>query len=413
MVRKVKNPVPNLKLHKASGRAYVHHAGKRIYFGKWSKATTTEAYNRWAADLLSGGKPLASDLVEEDRSKLAVFELGAAYLEWAAGHYCPKPGQRVTHVDKIQRYLKALLQCHRSVLVEKFGPVALRRIQDRLVAEGYSRQGVNDLVKGIRGCFKWGVSRELVSAPIYQALCTVAPLHYGRTTARECQPIKPIADTVVNATLPALPEVVADMVMLQRLTGMRPGETCKLRPCDLDRSEDVWLYQPPDHKTRHMGRDRVICIGPRAQEILRPYLLRPAELFCFSPADSERRRRAKQHEERRTPLSCGTKPKGNPEGQAGDQYDTTSYRHAIVRAVNKVNRQRKDQAKKDGIDLDDVELLPLWSPNQLRHAAGTAIRRQFGLESAQVVLGHAKADVTQVYAERDNELAREVARRIG
>ena len=54
-----------------------------------------------------------------------------------------------------------------------------------------------------------------------------------------------------------------------------------------------------------------------------------------------------------------------------------------------------------------------WSPNQLRHAAGTEVRRLFGLEAAQVILGHAKADVTQVYAERDQALAAEVMRKIG
>jgi hypothetical protein len=35
------------------------------------------------------------------------------------------------------------------------------------------------------------------------------------------------------------------------------------------------------------------------------------------------------------------------------------------------------------------------------------------LEAAQVTLGHAAADVTQVYAERDLTLAVEVARKIG
>ena len=54
-----------------------------------------------------------------------------------------------------------------------------------------------------------------------------------------------------------------------------------------------------------------------------------------------------------------------------------------------------------------------WSPNQLRHAAGTEVRRLFGLEAAQVILGHAKADVTQVYAERDMAMAAEVMRKIG
>ena len=43
--------------------------------------------------------------------------------------------------------------------------------------------------------------------------------------------------------------------------------------------------------------------------------------------------------------------------------------------------------------------IPRWAPNQPRHAAGTEIRKEYGLEAAQVILGHAKADVTQVYAE--------------
>ena len=54
-----------------------------------------------------------------------------------------------------------------------------------------------------------------------------------------------------------------------------------------------------------------------------------------------------------------------------------------------------------------------WSPNQLRHAAASEIRHQFGLEAAQVVLGHANADVTQVYAERDQALAAEIMQKIG
>ena len=53
------------------------------------------------------------------------------------------------------------------------------------------------------------------------------------------------------------------------------------------------------------------------------------------------------------------------------------------------------------------------SPNRLRHAAATEIRKQFGLEAAQVALGHRQADVTQIYAERNLTLAAEVAKKIG
>ena len=68
-------------------------------------------------------------------------ELGAAYLEWAKGYY-RKNGIPTTQVDKIQRHLKALLQCHRSALVDDFGPNALRGVQKRLVAERRREQVV-------------------------------------------------------------------------------------------------------------------------------------------------------------------------------------------------------------------------------------------------------------------------------
>ena len=54
-----------------------------------------------------------------------------------------------------------------------------------------------------------------------------------------------------------------------------------------------------------------------------------------------------------------------------------------------------------------------WHPNQLRHSFATRVRKEHGLEAAQVLLGHSRADVTQIYAERNEELAGSVAARIG
>ena len=107
---------------------------------------------------------------------------------------------------------------------------------------------------------------------------------------------------------------------------------------------------------------------------------------------------AKRTAERRTPLSCGNRPgtnrKRSPKRKPGAKYSTDSYRRAIHRACDAAKVER-------------------WSPNQLRHTAGTEIRAKFGLEAAQVVLGHAAADVTQIYAERDLALATQVAREVG
>ena len=57
--------------------------------------------------------------------------------------------------------------------------------------------------------------------------------------------------------------------------------------------------------------------------------------------------------------------------------------------------------------------IPLWTPGQLRHNAATIVRREFGLEAAQLLLGHAKADVTQLYAEVNELKAIEIAEKIG
>jgi integrase len=208
--------------------------------------------------------------------------------------------------------------------------------------------------------------------------------------------------------------VVADMVRFQQLTGARPGEVCQIRPRDVDRSGEVWEYRPASHKTQHHGRQRIIYVGPRAQDVLRSYLLRSADSYCFSPAESEAMRLDDRHAARVTPMSCGNRPGSNrkprPKRKPRDHYVKDAYRRAIQRAVVNANRQQMTEAAKAGVE---PKLLAHWHPNQLRHSAATEIRKLFGLEAAQVVLGHSKADVTQVYAERDGKLAADIMRRIG
>jgi len=93
------------------------------------------------------------------------------------------------------------------------------------------------------------------------------------------------------------------------------------------------------------------------------------------------------------------------------QYNKDSYSRAVRRAIDKANREITRQAAEAG--TTDPQLHPHWHLTQLRHTAGTEIRRHYGLEAAQVVLGHAKADVTQVHAECDQALAADVMRQIG
>jgi integrase len=57
--------------------------------------------------------------------------------------------------------------------------------------------------------------------------------------------------------------------------------------------------------------------------------------------------------------------------------------------------------------------VPQWTPNQLRHTAGTEIRNKYGIEYAQAALGHTDAKTTEIYAKASYEKAEKVAREIG
>jgi len=188
------------------------------------------------------------------------------------------------------------------------------------------------------------------------------------------------------------------MVRVQRLTGMRPGELTIMRPCEIDRTGEVWLYTPAKHKTQHRGHSRTIAIGPQCQIILLCYLARGVEDFLFQPRDSEAKRLATRSEGRTTPASCGnvrgTNRQESSQRSAGECYSVDSYRRAISRA-----------AKRAGVEA--------WTPHRLRHTAATEVRRAFGLDAAQSVLGHKNAAITQVYAELHTERASEVAAEIG
>jgi len=203
---------------------------------------------------------------------------------------------------------------------------------------------------------------------------------------------------VVKATLPHLTAPVAAMVKLQLLTGARPGEIASLRPRDVDRSDPAaWVYRPGSHKTQHHGRDRVIVLGPRAQRVLRPWLDRDADRNCFRPAEAVAARNARSRANRRNPIQPWERkhgPKSDPARAPGEKYGKDAYCWAIRKACLKA-----------GVEV--------WTPHQLRHTRATQIRKKYGIEAAQVVLGHSKADTTEIYAERDLAKAQRIMAEIG
>jgi len=417
--------VPSYRRHKPTGQAVVTINGQDIYLGKWNTAASKAEYDRLIAEFLANGRQLRSDIEN------TVVEIINAYRKFAERYY-RKNGEVTREYGCIKEALKIVRELYGRTTANEFGPLALKAVRQRMVDNGWSRGYINKSIGRIRRCFKWAVENELVRSDMYHGLMAVSGLRKGRSDAREPDPVQPVDDASVNATLPYLTPVVADMIRFQRIMGCRPQDVCNLRPCDVDMSDDVWLYRPETHKTEHHDRERIIPIGPKGQDILRPYLLRDKESHCFQPIDSERKRRAAQHDNRTTPLFCGNKPGSNrkkkPKRVAGEKYTTDSYRRAIHRACDIAFPAPGPLFRRDGESvkhwhgrLTDKERAELkqwqsdhrWSPNQLRHSAATEIRKRYGLEAAQVILGHASADVTQVYAERDLQKAVEIMREVG
>jgi integrase len=87
--------------------------------------------------------------------------------------------------------------------------------------------------------------------------------------------VKPVPEAFVQAVLPVVSAPVRAMIELQLLAGMRPGEVVIMRAIDLDMTGPIWLYRPGSdqetgiHKTAWRDHERIIAIGPRAQEIIK------------------------------------------------------------------------------------------------------------------------------------------------
>jgi integrase len=405
--------IPKYRRHKGSGQALIQLGGERIYLGKYGSKASKEKYRRILAEWLE-----SHDRREPRRDSgcsgpgLSTNELILAYWRFAQTYYA-KNGQPTKELECMREALRPIRELYGRTEAKEFGPRALKTVRQHMIDQGLARGVVNHRIGRIKRVFKWAVAEELVPPSVHHALQAVAGLRFGRTEARETEPIKPAAEEHVLALLPFVAPPVAAMVQLQWLTGIRSCELVIMRPCDIDMSGDVWIYEAYDHKNRWRGHRKLVALGPRAQAIIRPFMDRDKEAFLFSPREAEAWRLARRpmhyKPARKTPIypselrarekAKQARRKRESKRPKRDHYDTASYRRAIVYGLRK--------ARKAGVEI------PHWHPHQLRHSRGTEIRKKYGIEAAQVALGHARADVTQVYAEKNLELAKRIAREMG
>ena len=368
--------IPKYRKHSQRDRAFVEIDGKRHYLpGRYGSPESRAAYDR----IIQG---VESELAPDRPESVGHFT--ALYLDYAQEHY--EGGEEYQHFRRL--CVDHVWPLFESTPLGDFGPKKLKQLQSDLVDKGYTRPGVNARTRRTVRMFRWGVSEELIAAEQLTALETVPGLRKGKTKAPETTPKDVISWAAVEATLPHLSDCVAAMVRLQWFTGARSENICDLRPSQVDRSVDPWLWMPDEHKTDWRGLTLQIYLGPQAQVVLTPWLDRPADRPCFMPSEWSKHPRA------------------------GDQYTSHSYRQAILYALAAMADYHDWPAKPTIPRLREAGVTP-WTPHQLRHTRGQLVRDKYDLEAAQASLGHASAKATEIYTSRLRKLAQRVATEFG
>jgi integrase len=133
-----------------------------------------------------------------------------------------------------------------------------RSAKSHYTREGLPTRELPTIRESLQEDVQVGGGRGVAPPSVYHGLQAVSGLMFGRTEARETEPVRPIPDLYVAAVLPFVTPHVAAMIKLQRPTGMRTGELVVMRSCDIDTTGEVWVYEPSDHKNRWRGHRKQV-----------------------------------------------------------------------------------------------------------------------------------------------------------
>lgn len=373
--------IPSLRHHKASGLAVVTLSGKDHYLGPWGEPAAQKRYESLIAQWIGGGRRPLSEIIgttKDGTPTLTVGGLCERYSEHVNQTY-RKRGKPTSYASAAERVTRVTTTLYGDRPAATFGRTEFVGVRNYYLGiktargQPYGRITINSYTDILRAMFRWGAEQGLVPMSVWHELAIIRRLGRGRTTApdnppRQCAPMESVR-LVQEFVSPA----VRSLIEVQLLTGMRPGEACGMRVCDIDMTGPIWHYVvPPEiNKMEYMGRVRIVSIGPKAQEFLRRWI------------DVARKMRG---------------PKGHIfVTRTGQPFTSSTYGTMISQKCDKL-----------GLKGDKR-----WTPNGLRHTAATAIRARFGLDAAQATLGHAHSRTTEIYAKPDTTEADRLAMEIG
>ena len=343
--------------HKGSARTTVN--GKRVYLGAYDSPESIAAFDQIMADWEAAHAERRPTV----DVALTVSRLAVLFLQHADKEY-RRDGVPTGETANFRHALQSMNNLFHGVRVIDFGPKKLKQLQQQMVKDGFAQQTINGRIRRVKQVFDWGVSEELVSVNVSQALRTVHGLRSGKTAARAPEPKGPVSVDAVNAIKTLVTSPVWAMIQFMLLTGCRPSEAVSLKWSEIETTKAVWTYTPKHHKTSHKGKSRVIVIGPQGQQVLNGIREMSRSDFVFDPqvGFDEYSREA-----------FGDKAKTR---KVGACYTKHGLNTAVRNACDKAGIAR-------------------WSPGQLRKTRATQARRDGDLETAQQILGHSSKQTTE------------------
>ncbi len=237
---------------------------------------------------------------------------------------------------------------------------------------GWAKSQVNHMIGRVKRIFRFAEATRLIPKGSWEHLRTLRPLR--RNEVREMPKRRPVEESGVMQTLPHLSLMVASMVRVQLLTGMRPSELCGMRAdhFSFDGPDGCWLYRLDEFKTQDTSMDewQWIVIGPECQRIILPWL------------------------EAARSLSAGTFL-WRPRPGVSEAYSPSGYYQAVH----------------DGCVRAGVKPFCVYA---LRHSAKQRITRLAGIDAARAVLRHKSTEMTADYAsQQDVEQAAKIQSKAG
>ena len=416
------------KKHKATGKGCCSYPtfnakGERKrkfeYFpGKYKSKESKTAFDTFCRVIMQGQPQLTNGNYH--------YTLGEVLRDWIkeiddSNVMCIAVAQMLTRFKKIPA---------NDFSTKHFKQVVKHICQVAVDTQAWNITSVRKVIKLVKDVFRFGSEEAMCDESVLAALKTVRTnsivKKFQSKIRKKRQARVPSKDEIAAVLAVASPTMRA-MIIIACETGMRPSELANLNKDEIDAQ---WRYIPEEHKNAFRGHERApIYLNEVCQKALNDLsLIRPDKLnphyFTIKEhiAFKQQQRRkdvftAKRvmllrspvtHDEAAVRLGVSNTcvRRWRDELKTNDFSVTKFYNRTVVEGSELFDKDKFYKHLQKACDKAGVER---FYPYSFRHHVAQDVRDTHGLEAASALLGHKNLNTTELYAQKSEELAKQIA----